>query len=113
MDPIGFALDSFDAIGRYRTEDNGFPIDTSGALFGELPFTTGPEFVEALAAQPTVYRCMVERLYTYTGRPPIRIDAVEHIEELTREFVASGYRLRELLVAIATHASFTSRRGEP
>ena len=113
MDPIGFGLDNFDAIGRYRTEDDGFPIDSSGTLFGELPFTTGPQLVEALAAQPNVYRCMVEKLYTYTGRPPIRIDAIEHIEELTRGFVDSGYRLRELIVAISIHRSFTTRRGEP
>ncbi len=113
MDPIGFGLDNFDAIGRYRTEDDGFAIDSSGNLFGELPFTTGPQLVEALAAQPNVYRCMVEKLYTYTGRPPIRIDAIEHIEELTREFVASGYKLRELIVAVAIHRSFTTRRGEP
>jgi hypothetical protein len=113
MDPIGFGLDHFDAIGRYRTEDAGFPIDASGALFGEIPFTSGIELVQALAEQPTVYRCMVEKLYTYTGRPPFRIDAIEHIEELTRAFAAGGFSLRELIVAIATHHSFTHRRGEP
>jgi hypothetical protein len=113
MDPIGFGLDNFDAIGKFRTMDAGFPIDTTGSLFGEIPFADANELVEALAAQPNVYRCIVEKLYTYTGRPPIRIDAVEHIEELTREFADAGYSLRELIVAMATHRSFTSRRGEP
>ena len=113
MDPIGFGLDHFDAIGRYRTDDGGFPIDASGSLFGETPFTDGRSLVEALAAQPNVYRCMVEKLYTYTGRPPFRIDAVEHIEELTREFAARDFSLRELIVAVSTHTSFTQRRGEP
>lgn len=113
MDPIGFGLDHFDAIGHYRSDDGGFPIDATGALFGELPFTSGQELVSALAEQPNVYRCIVEKLYTYTGRPPIRIDAIEHIEELTREFVAHDYSLRELFVSIVTHPSFTSRRGEP
>jgi hypothetical protein len=55
---------------------------------------------------------MVEKLYTYTGRPPFRIDAVEHVEDLTRQFVAGGYSLRELLVSMVLHPSFTSRRGE-
>jgi len=113
MDPIGFGLDNFDAIGKYRTEDAGFPIDASGTLFGEVPFTNANDLVTALADQPNVYRCIVEKLYTYTGRPPIRIDAIEHIEQLTRDFKDSGYSFRELIVAMATHPSFTSRRGEP
>jgi len=113
MDPIGFGLDNFDAIGKYRTMDAGFPIDASGTLFGEIPFQNANDLANALAAQPNVYRCIVEKLYTYTGRPPIRIDAIEHIEQLTRAFKDGGYSLRELIVAMATHPSFTNRRGEP
>lgn len=113
MDPIGFSLDNFDAIGKARLTDGGTPIDTTGNLFGEIPFTNSIELAQALADQPNVYRCIVEKLYAYSGRPPIRIDAVEHIEELTKEFVESGYSFRELVVAMATHPSFTSRRGEP
>jgi hypothetical protein len=113
MDPIGFALDNFDAIGKYRTEDKGYPIDSSGMLFGDVPFANGIDLTQTLSEQPNVYRCMVEKLYAYTGRPPIRVDAIEHIEELTAAFIASDYSFRELLVAVATHSSFTSRRGEP
>ncbi|MEZ4368586.1 MAG: DUF1588 domain-containing protein [Kofleriaceae bacterium] len=113
MDPIGFGLDEFDAIGRHRTEDGGYPIDASGTLFGAVPFDGARELVAALAAQPNVYRCMVEKLYTYTGRPPLRVEALEHVEALTQAFVDGGYDLRELIVAIATHPSFTHRRGEP
>ncbi len=113
MDPIGYALDNFDAIGKYRTEDKGFPIDSTGMLFGDIPFANAIDLTEALAEQPNVYRCIVEKLYAYSGRPPIRVDAIEHIEELTASFAASDYSLRELLVAVATHHSFTSRRGEP
>lgn len=112
MDPIGFGLDNFDAIGRYRTEEAGLPIDASGSLFDDLQFTNARELVETLAAQPAVYRCMVEKLYTYSGRPPFRLDAIEHVEELTKQFEANNYSLRELIVSMATHPSFTSRRGE-
>jgi hypothetical protein len=113
MDPIGFALDNFDAIGKYRTEDKGYPIDSSGTLFGDVPFANAIDLTQTLSEQPNVYRCMVEKLYAYTGRPPIRVYAIEHIEELTAAFIASDYSFRELLVAVATHSSFTSRRGEP
>ena len=113
MDPLGFGLDGFDAIGKIRTEDQGFPLDTTGKLWGELPFTTTAEMAALLAVEPLVYRCMVEKLYTYTGRSPNRVEAIEHIDQLTELFVARDYSLRELLVGLVTHHSFVSRRGEP
>jgi hypothetical protein len=113
MDPLGFALDGFNAIGKARTEDQGSPVDTTGKLFNELPFSNAVDMAQLLAQEPLVYRCMVEKLYTYTGRSPVRVEALEHIDELTATFVAKNYSLRELFVAVATHASFTSRRGEP
>ncbi|MFN0251792.1 MAG: DUF1592 domain-containing protein [Kofleriaceae bacterium] len=114
MDPIGFALDAYDAVGKHRTMDGAFPIDTTGELANGTTFENPIEMAEQLAANPAVYRCMVEKLYTYTGRSPFRIEATEHIEALTDRFIGErGYLLRELIVDIATHPSFTSRRGEP
>lgn len=113
MDPLGFGLDNFDAIGAYRTMDNGFPIDATGQLADGTAFTDGRTMVEALAANPAVYRCMVEKLYTYTGRSPYRIEAIEAIDALTHRFIDGGYLLPELIIDLATSPSFTSRRGEP
>ncbi|KAB2896666.1 MAG: DUF1592 domain-containing protein [Kofleriaceae bacterium] len=113
MDPLGFGLDNFDAIGRYRTEDAGFAIDASGT-FGDAARFDGPtEMVALLAAEPQVYRCLVEKLYTYTGRSPYRIEATEHIDLVTKRFIDNGYLLEELLVDIVTSDFFVSRRGEP
>nr|MBA3541701.1 DUF1592 domain-containing protein [Deltaproteobacteria bacterium] len=113
MDPLGFGLDNFDAIGAYRTTDSGFAIDASGQLGDGLAFNGPIEMTQLLAANPGVYRCMVEKLYTYTGRSPFRIEATEHIDSLTERFVSGGYVLRELVVDLTTDASFISRRGEP
>ena len=113
MDPLGFGLDQFDAIGRFRTDDGGFPIDATGELADGTPFDGAVEMTRHLAADPDVYRCMVEKLYTYTGRSPFRIEATEHIDALTQRFAAGGYLLRELLVDIVTDPFFVSRRGEP
>jgi hypothetical protein len=113
MDPIGFGLDNFDAIGAYRTEDRGFPIDATGTLFEDQAFANAIELGQVIAANPGVYRCMVEKLYTYTGRSPYRIESTEHIDELAAEFAAGGYRLRDLIVKVVTHPSFVLRRGEP
>ena len=113
MDQIGFGLDNFDAIGHYRTQDQGFPIDSTGELADGTTFTGAVEMTQRLASDPGVYRCMVQKLYTYTGRSPFRIEAIEHIDALTERFIADGYRLRGLLVDIVTAPFFVSRRGEP
>lgn len=113
MDGMGLALENFDAVGQFRTMDGEFPIDSGGRLFGEFAFADRDGMIDQLASQPSVYRCMVEKLYLYSGRLPNRIEAQRHIDELTIDFVAGGYQLRDLLTRFVTHPSFTSRRGEP
>jgi hypothetical protein len=113
MDPLGFGLDNFDAIGHYRTADAGIPIDATGDLTDGTSFNGAIEMTQQLATNPGVYRCMVQKLYTYTGRSPFRIEAIEHIDALTERFIDRGYRLRDLLVDIVTDPFFVSRRGEP
>ncbi len=113
MDPLGFGLDNFDAIGRYRTSDAGFPVDATGELGDGEVFDGAIEMTQQLSANPGVYRCMVEKLYTYTGRSPFRIEASEHIDALTERFIDKGFHLRGLLVDLVTHPFFVSRRGEP
>jgi hypothetical protein len=113
MDPLGFGLDNFDAIGRWRDMDAGFAIDASGTFGNAASFNGPTEMVALLAAEPQVYRCLVEKLYTYTGRSPFRIESTEHIDELTKRFADNGYILRDLLVDIVTSDFFVSRRGEP
>lgn len=113
MDPLGFGLDNFDAIGHFRTADAGFPIDAKGELADGTAFDGAVEMTQQLAANPGVYRCMVQKLYTYTGRSPFRIEAIEHIDSLTERFIANGYHLRDLLVDVVTDPFFVSRRGEP
>ncbi len=113
MDPLGFGLDHFDAIGRYRTEDGGFPIDATGVFAGATTFDGAIEMTQLLAKEPAVYRCLVEKLYTYLGRSPFRIEASEHIDALTADFAANGYILGDLIVDIVTDDLFVSRRGAP
>jgi hypothetical protein len=113
MDPLGFGLDNFDAVGHYRTADAGFPINATGDLGDGTSFDGAIEMTQQLAANPGVYRCMVQKLYTYTGRSPFRIEAIEHIDALTERFVDGGYLLRNLIVDVVTDPFFVSRRGEP
>jgi hypothetical protein len=114
IDPLGFGLEDFDGVGAWRTTDQGYAVDSSGQLPDGQAFRGAGELAQILAADPRVYRCIVEKLYTYAlGRPPTSRDARAHVDELTDELVASDYRLRDLVTAIVTHHSFRARRGEP
>ena len=105
IDPPGFLFEGFDSIGAVRTHDSGYPVDTSGALDG-IELSDGRDLGEALAQDPRVPRCMVRQLYRHaSARLELREEELA-VTMLTREFAESGYRFRELLLALATSEAF-------
>jgi len=114
MDPIGFGLENFDAIGRWRDHDtDGSAIDASGALPGGTTFNGAKELAVALKADPRLTSCIVRQLLTYAiGRGPTPADACA-MQEMTRKFDAAADRLPDLFAIVATSDVFTQRRGEP
>jgi hypothetical protein len=113
FDVIGFALENYDAIGQFRTKDKGKPIDPSGVLplpsGGELRFTSFVDMLDQIAAGPDVYGCFASQYLQYLSGK-VRLDDCER-EEITRAFVASGYKLDELAMAIVTSPRFITRRN--
>ena len=67
MDPLGFALENYDAVGRWRTTDGEFPIDPSGELIGGRKFADVKELKQLLAstAAKKFARCLIENMLTY------------------------------------------------
>jgi hypothetical protein len=65
MDPIGFGLEGYDAIGAYRTTEGGVTIDTSGVLPDGAPFSGGVELADALASDPRFLECVTHKFTTY------------------------------------------------
>lgn len=113
MDQLGFALENFDAVGRWREEDEGLPIDSSG----DLP--TGQTFSNAIEMQKVIrddlresfVRCLTEKMLIYaTGRGLEYFDdcAVDKIVETLKE---EDYRFSELIYLITTSEPFLKRRG--
>ncbi|MEW5738752.1 MAG: DUF1592 domain-containing protein [Myxococcota bacterium] len=113
MDPIGFGLENFDAIGRYRTVDTGgFPIDASGTLYNGKSFAGPRELATLVKEDDRFPLCVTMQLFTYAlGRAPSTGDACA-VAELNQAFAAKGHRLSELVVALVQSESFTHRRGE-
>jgi hypothetical protein len=111
IDPVGFALENFDAVGRWRDHagDSG-PMDASGALpgFGELEGVDGLE--AALASRPKLFAGRVtEQLLTFAlGRGVDYYDAPA-IRKILSEAESDGYRFSSLILGIVESVPFQMR----
>ncbi len=112
LDPIGFGLENFDAIGRWRDRDsNGKPIDAAGELPGGEHFAS-PKDLKAIMAGRTeaLSRNLVEKLLAYAlGR---RLEGYDEIvvDNSVQEVAADGYRMQTLIKSVVTSYPFMYRR---
>jgi hypothetical protein len=112
MDPLGLPLETFDAIGRYRTTDHGLPIDPSGD-FDEEPVADARELGMVVASNPGVAECLVRKYYAYAvGHEERPVDG-SVVNALAASFHASGFKLRELVLEVVTHDAFSSVAPQP
>ena len=112
LDPIGFGLENFDAIGRWRVQDDtGGAIDSSGELPGPKHFSSPKELKQILAARnDDVSRTLTGKLLSYAlCRQLAGYDEIV-IDQLTDAVAKDGYRMQTLVVAIVTSYPFTHRR---
>ena len=113
MDPIGFALDNFNAIGQWRTADGSTPIDASGALADGTKFEGPEELLEALLVRPEQFAMTVtEKLLTYALGRDVESYDQPAIRTILREAAASEYRWSSLLTGIARSTPFQMRRSQ-
>ena len=114
MDPPGFALEQFDAVGRFRTRSAaGTPIDASGELPDGTRFDGAAGLREALVGRPERFvGTLTEKLLTYAlGRGLEHYDAPA-VRAVTRAAAEDGYRFSSLVVGIVESAPFRMRRAE-
>ena len=113
MDPLGFGLENYDGIGKWRTMDGKFPVDSSGVLPNGTSFSTPAEMRAVLKTQlPQFSRRMVEKMLTYSlGRGLGAYDR-RTVDEIDRKLAANGYGFQSLIYEIVRSLPFQSRRGE-
>ena len=105
MDPIGLALEVFDASGVYRTMENGAPIDTSGEWLGK-EYNDVRELARMLKEDPTLTSCLVQRVYNYgTAREPTRAE-VQWLNTTHSQLRSEGVRWQELMQRISRNPDF-------
>ena len=114
MDPIGLALENFNALGQFRTTEHGKAIDASGKLLTGEKFADIAALKEVLAdkRKQDFYRCVSEKLLTYAiGRGIEYYDATT-IELLATRLTQNNGSLRELIQGVVESAPFQKRRGD-
>lgn len=107
MDPLGFALENFDATGAWRTVDDGCPVDASGQLPAGRAFQ-GPDGLRAqlLARRNAFARCLTEKMLTFAlGRGLDRSDR-RHVDHIVTRLARADDRFRALVLAVVESDPF-------
>lgn len=120
MDPVGWAFENYDGVGRFRTADNGQPIDTSGevkqgsdgATDAKIvgPFAGPTELGAKLALSDEVKRCVVTQWFRYAAARAETDTDTCALERLDAQFAQSGHVVKGLLVDLTQTDAFLYRR---
>jgi hypothetical protein len=113
MDVLGFGLENYDAIGRWRTMDGKFPVDASGAFPNGKTFTTPAEMKALLDENmPEFTRCLAEKLLTYSlGRGIEAFDRLT-VQDIVRQTSEHEYRFQAMIRAIVHSPAFLEQKGK-
>lgn len=111
MDPLGFGLENFDAVGAWRTMDGKFPIDASGVLPGGYEFEGPDELRAVLRGQSGPFsEALTSKLLTYAlGRGLERYDT-RVVKQIAARLPARNYRFSALVLEIVNSLPFQQRR---
>ena len=112
MDPLGFAMENFDAIGRWREDDGGARIDSTIELSGRV-VDSPRAFREALLAEgdDEFIRTVAEKLLTYALGRGVDYYDQPAVRRITRELAGDGYRWSSLVQAVVASDQFRMRRA--
>jgi hypothetical protein len=113
MDPVGFSLENYDAVGRWRTSDDGLPIDNAGGIPDGSKFDGVAGLQQAILNRPELFATtLAEKLLTYSlGRGVEYYDAPA-VRGIVRQAKAHDYRFSSFILGIASSAPFQQRRSQ-
>ncbi len=113
MDPIGFAFENFDAIGAYRAQDGGQPIDASGTLPSGQSFKGPAELKGILKGKKDLFsRCLAEKMLTYALGRGVEYYDRPAVDTIVRELAHHEYKFSTLVIEIVKSEPFRLRRGK-
>jgi Protein of unknown function (DUF1592)/Protein of unknown function (DUF1588)/Protein of unknown function (DUF1585) len=113
MDPIGFAMENYDAIGRWRTHESGTPIDSAGGLPDGSKFEGVAGLQKALLSRPEAFvDTMTEKLMTYSLGRGVEFYDEPAIRRVVHESRGQDYRFSSLILGIVNSTPFQMRRAQ-
>jgi hypothetical protein len=115
MDPLGFALENFDAVGEWRSTDRyaGQAIDPSGTLADGTPVSGPADLRKALLKRPDQFvQTMTEKLMTYALGRGVEYYDMPTVRQMVRETARSDYRFSSIVTAIVKSPAFQMRKTE-
>ena len=113
IDPIGLALDNFDAVGRWRVRENKAPLDTRGMFYDGTPISTPSELADVLLKRPVpLVRNFTERLLSFAIGRPVTYEDQPTVRRITQATEADGYKVTALVFEIVKSAPFQMGRAQ-
>lgn len=114
MDPLGLALENFNALGRYRTVDMGLPVDSAGELGPGESFQSVDELKQILVSKRSeeIYRCLTEKLMTFALGRAVEYGDTHTVDSMVSMLEENGGRAQSLVYAIIHSDAFQRTRAE-
>jgi hypothetical protein len=111
MDPLGFALENFDAVGRWRTEDEGIAVDASGELPTGEKFNGPAELRQVLvnSKRNEFARCMIEKSLIYALGRGLEYYDICAVTEIQKALEEEDYRFSTLVLGVVRSDPFQKR----
>jgi hypothetical protein len=101
INPLGFPLERFDAIGRVRAQEKGKPIDSSGSYLARngktVSFSNAVDLGRFLSESEEAHTAFLEKLFQYTTKQPIRAYGPSALTKLQQDFRSGQYNIRKIL----------------
>jgi hypothetical protein len=111
MDPIGFAMENFDPIGKWRDNDGGHPIDASGVFPGGLKFDGMAGMKAALLSHPEDFvSTIARRLMMYAAGRNLQYYDEPAVRAIVRESAKSNYTFASLVEGVVHSTAFQMRQ---
>jgi len=114
INPVGFAFEQYDGIGRYRTTDNGNPVDTSGSYpfsDGTKSFQGSADLMQEIANGPQAHQCWSKKLASYALERTIVESERPTVEALAAVSQSSGGSLKQVMLALVQSQAFRTHVG--